>query len=100
MEQAPESRFYYHDVDADFVEVLFAVAPGKMVPTDDPDIMRRVGLDGRTLGFMIDHASRHGFMDSEFGPPHQLSSFMPDVPALTRSQYEELSSLRQVLPCL
>ena len=43
----------WFDAEADFLEVVFVDAPGLTVPTDDDAVMKRIGLDGRVLGFSI-----------------------------------------------
>lgn len=48
----------WFDAEGDFLEVLFSDAPGIMVQTDDDAVMKRVGADGRLLGFSILGVSR------------------------------------------
>jgi hypothetical protein len=43
----------WFDAEADFLEVVFADAPGIMVATDDDAVMKRVDPEGRLLGFSI-----------------------------------------------
>jgi len=43
----------WFDAEGDFLEVLFSDAPGYMAATDDDAVMKRVGSDGRLLGFTI-----------------------------------------------
>lgn len=43
----------WFDAEADYLEVLFSDAPGIMVATDDDAVMKRLGTDGRLLGFSI-----------------------------------------------
>lgn len=43
----------WFDAEGDFLEVLFSDAPGLMVATDDEAVMKRVGTDGKLLGFSI-----------------------------------------------
>jgi hypothetical protein len=41
----------WFDTEGDFLEVVFSEAPGWMIATDDDAVMKRVGVDGRLLGF-------------------------------------------------
>ncbi len=48
----------WFDAEADFLEVVFADAPGLMLATDDEAVMKRVGVDGTLLGFSIQGVSK------------------------------------------
>ena len=47
----------HYDQEADRFAVYKPGVPGKMAPTDEPNVLRRVGLDGETLGFLVDGAA-------------------------------------------
>jgi hypothetical protein len=41
----------WFDATGDFMAVVFSDAPGWMIATDDDAVIKRVGADGRLLGF-------------------------------------------------
>lgn len=60
----------WFDAEGDFLEVLFSDGPGIMVATDDDAVMKRVGPDGRLLGFSILGVSRRA------GEKHPLQAIL------------------------
>ena len=57
----------WFDEEADFLEVTFEEAPGYMRETDRDEVMARVAMDGRVIGFQILGVSRLK------GPPLEAS---------------------------
>jgi len=43
----------WFDAEADFLEVLFSMAPGYMKETDNEHVMERVSEQGEILGFTV-----------------------------------------------
>ena len=60
----------WFDAEGDFLEVLFSDAPGLMVETDDEAVMKRIGTDGRLLGFSILGVSKRA------GKKHPLEAML------------------------
>ncbi len=47
----------YFDKAADYLEVVFEISDGYFIETENENIMEKVSLDGRILGFSIMNVS-------------------------------------------
>lgn len=43
----------YYDPEGDFLDVIFDRAPGYFIDTDRDEVMSKVAMDGRFIGFQI-----------------------------------------------
>jgi hypothetical protein len=48
----------YFDKEADFLEVMFEIAEGYFVETENDAIMEKISIDGKLLGFSIMNVSK------------------------------------------